>query len=125
MLAHYTQAALVAELRRLAVPASVDSIPVSAMQEDHVSLGWSSGRKLRRALDGLARVLGIELLVAARSLDLRSPLVPAPATAAVRAALRVEVPGPGPDRPVAPEIEAAARFVREGRPAASATLDPP
>ncbi|MDD7942434.1 histidine ammonia-lyase [Actinomycetospora lutea] len=125
MLAHYTQAALVTDLRRLAVPASVDSIPVSAMQEDHVSLGWSSGRKLRRALDGLATILGIELLVAARSLDLRAPLVPAPATAAVRAALRAEVPGPGPDRPVAPEIEAAARFVREGRPAASASSRPP
>ncbi|PVZ06350.1 histidine ammonia-lyase [Actinomycetospora cinnamomea] len=117
MIAHYTQAALVTELRRLAVPASVDTIPVSAMQEDHVSLGWSSGRKLRRALDELATVLGVELLVAARSLDLRAPLRPAPATAAVRAALRAEVAGPGPDRVVAPEIEAAARFVRDGRPA--------
>jgi histidine ammonia-lyase len=125
MLARYTQAALVTELRRLAVPASVDSIPVSAMQGDHVSLGWSSGRKLRRALDGLATIIGTELLVAARSLDLRAPLVPAPATAAVRAALRVEVPGPGPDRPVAPEIDAATRFVRDGRLAASASSGPP
>ncbi len=57
MIAQYTQAAIVSELKRLAVPASVDSIPSSAMQEDHVSMGWSAARKLRRAIDGLARVL--------------------------------------------------------------------
>jgi len=74
----------VSELKRLAVPASVDSIPSSAMQEDHVSMGWSAARKLRRAVDGLTRVVAIELLTAARSLDLRRPLTPAPATAAVR-----------------------------------------
>lgn len=95
------------------------------MQEDHVSLGWSSGRKLGRALDGLATIVGIELLVAARSLDLRAPLTPAPATGRVRAALRAVVPGPGPDRPVAPEIEAAARFVREGRPGVTAASTSP
>ncbi|MDQ6936614.1 MAG: histidine ammonia-lyase, partial [Actinomycetota bacterium] len=71
MIAQYTQAAIVAELKRLAVPASVDSIPSSAMQEDHVSMGWSAARKLRRALDGLTRVLAVELLTAARALDLR------------------------------------------------------
>src|SRR5215218_5011995 len=74
MIAQYTQAALVSELQRLAVPASVDSIPSSAMQEDHVSMGWAAGRKLRRAIDGLTRVLGIELLTAARAQDLRAPL---------------------------------------------------
>jgi histidine ammonia-lyase len=110
MIAQYTQASLVSELKRLAAPASVDSIPSSAMQEDHVSMGWSAGRKLRRALDGLARVLGIELLVAARGIRLRAPLEPAPATGAVVAAL----PGPGPDRFLAPEIEAAAELVRSG-----------
>jgi histidine ammonia-lyase len=88
MIAHYTQAALVAELKRIAVPASVDSIPTSAMQEDHVSMGWAAARKLRRALHSLATVLGIELLTAARALALRAPLRPAPATAAVVAALR-------------------------------------
>ena len=66
MIAQYTQAAIVSELKRLAVPASVDSIPSSAMQEDHVSMGWSAARKLRRAVDGLTRVLAIELLTAAR-----------------------------------------------------------
>ena len=88
MIAQYTQAAIVSELKRLAVPASVDSIPSSAMQEDHVSMGWSAARKLRRAVDGLTRVLAIELLTAARGIELRAPLTPAPATGAVVAALR-------------------------------------
>ena len=78
MIAQYTQAAIVSELKRLAVPASVDSIPSSAMQEDHVSMGWSAARKLRRGVDGLTRVLAIELLTAARGLELRAPLDPAP-----------------------------------------------
>jgi histidine ammonia-lyase len=114
MIAQYTQAAIVAELKRLAVPASVDSIPSSAMQEDHVSMGWSAARKLRRALDGLRQVLAIELLTAARALDLRAPLLPGPATAAVVAALRARVDGPGPDRHLSPEIEAAVAFVDAG-----------
>src|SRR5690606_10119558 len=114
MIAQYTQAAIVSELKRLAVPASVDSIPSSAMQEDHVSMGWSAARKLRRSVDGLARVLAIEVLTAARALDLRRPLTPAPATAAVVKALRESVPGPGPDRFLAPEIDAAVRLVVTG-----------
>ena len=120
MIAQYTQAAIVSELKRLANPASVDSIPSSAMQEDHVSMGWSSARKLRRSIDGLGRVLAIELLTAARGLDLRGPLEPAPATAAVRAGLRESVPGPGPDRYLAPEIEAAVQFVTSGQALAAA-----
>jgi histidine ammonia-lyase len=115
MIAQYTQASIVAELKRLAVPASVDSIPSSAMQEDHVSMGWSAARKLRRALDGLRQVLAIELLTAARALDLRAPLIPGPATAAVVAALRARVDGPGPDRHLSPEIEAAVSFVHAGK----------
>ncbi|WAL64741.1 histidine ammonia-lyase [Amycolatopsis cynarae] len=114
MIAQYTQAAVVAELKRLAVPASVDSIPSSAMQEDHVSLGWSAARKLRRAVDGLATVVAIELLTACRALDLRAPLRPAPVTAAVRDLIRTRVPGPGPDRHVAPEIAAVRELVVEG-----------
>jgi histidine ammonia-lyase len=120
MIAQYTQAALVSELKRLAVPASVDSIPSSAMQEDHVSMGWSAARKLRRSVDALTRVLAIELLTAARALDLRAPLRPGPATGAVVAALRSHVPGPGPDRHLAPEIEAAVAFVRTGAAVAAA-----
>ncbi|MFB4271827.1 histidine ammonia-lyase [Nonomuraea sp. GTA35] len=114
MIAQYTQAAVVSELKRLAVPASVDSIPSSAMQEDHVSMGWSAARKLRRSVDGLTRVLAIEVLTAARALDLRAPLEPAPATAAVLQALRETVPAPGPDRFLAPEIDSAVRLVAEG-----------
>jgi histidine ammonia-lyase len=114
MIAQYTQAGIVSELKRLAAPASVDSIPSSAMQEDHVSMGWSAARKLRRCVDGLARVLAVELLTAARALDLRAPLSPAPATAAVIAGLRAQVAGPGTDRYLAPEIEAAVRYAASG-----------
>lgn len=114
MIAQYTQAAMVSECKRLAAPASVDSIPSSAMQEDHVSMGWSAGRKLRAVVGNLARVLAVELVAAARALELRAPLQPAPATAAVVSALRSTVPGSGPDRWLAPELEAASRFVISG-----------
>jgi histidine ammonia-lyase len=115
MIAQYTQAGIVSELKRLAVPASVDSIPSSAMQEDHVSMGWSAGRKLRRSIDGLTRVLAIELLTAARALDLRAPLRPSPASAAAVTALRDSgIEGAGTDRYLAPEIEAAVTAVRDG-----------
>jgi len=115
MIAQYTQAGLVSECKRLAVPASVDSIPSSAMQEDHVSMGWSAGRKLRRAVDALSRVLAIEVLVAARALDLRAPLTPAPGTGAAVACLREHgVGGPGPDRHLAPEIERVHDLVVSG-----------
>jgi histidine ammonia-lyase len=120
MIAQYTQAAIVSEMKRLAVPASVDSIPSSAMQEDHVSMGWSAARKLRRSIDGLQRVLAIEVLTAARALDLRVPLRPAPATEAVRALVREHVEGPGPDRWLAPEIAAVHTLVADGSVAAAA-----
>lgn len=120
MIAQYTQAAVVSELKRLAAPASVDSIPSSAMQEDHVSMGWSAARKLRRAVDGLTTVLAVELLTAARALDLRSPLDPGPATGAVVRTLREHVPGPGPDRHLSPEIAAAADLITDGTVVAAA-----
>ena len=111
MIAQYTAAALVAENRRLASPASVDSIPTSGMQEDHVSMGWGAARKLRQALDNLSRIVGIELTCAARALTLRSPLRPSPASAAVVALVD---PRPGPDRVLAPELARADRLVRSG-----------
>jgi histidine ammonia-lyase len=121
MIAQYTQAAIVSELKRLAVPASVDSIPSSAMQEDHVSMGWNAARKLRRSLDGLTRVIAVELLTAARGLDLRvstgvtAGTSPAPATAAVVRLLREHgVGAPGPDRFLSPEIETAVALVTSG-----------
>jgi histidine ammonia-lyase len=115
MIAQYTQAAMVSQNKRLASPASVDSIPSSAMQEDHVSMGWSAGLKLRSAIDNLRRILAIELVAAARGIELRAPLEPSPASAAVVAALREAVPGPGPDRWLSPELEAAEALVASGR----------
>ncbi|OKI09804.1 histidine ammonia-lyase [Streptomyces sp. CB02923] len=116
MIAQYTQAALVSELKRLAAPASVDSIPSSAMQEDHVSMGWSAARKLRTAVDNLTRVLAVELYAATRAVEMREGLTPAPATRAVLDAVRAAgVQGPGEDRFLAPDLEAAYDFVRGGR----------
>ncbi|MGO1855248.1 MAG: aromatic amino acid lyase, partial [Microbacteriaceae bacterium] len=114
MIAQYAAAGIVSELKRLAVPASVDSIPSSAMQEDHVSMGWAAARKLRRAIDGLTRVIAIEVLTAARALDLRAPLQAGPATGAVRDLVRTVAAGPGPDRYLSPEIEAVTELVRSG-----------
>ena len=114
MVAQYTAAALVAENRRLAAPASVDSLPTSGMQEDHVSMGWGAALKLRTVLDNLTSILAVELIAASRALDMRSPLKPAPATAAVRDALRKQVPGAGPDRVVAPELAKAEELIRSG-----------
>ncbi|MFC0673713.1 histidine ammonia-lyase [Brachybacterium hainanense] len=114
MIVQYTQAGLVSEMKRLAAPASVDSIPSSAMQEDHVSMGWHAARKLRTAVDCLRRVLAIELITAARAIDLRAPLAPSPAASAVLAVLRERVEGPGPDRFLAPEIAAAEELLKDG-----------
>jgi histidine ammonia-lyase len=114
MIAQYTQAGIVSELKRLANPASADSIPSSAMQEDHVSMGWSAARKLRRGVDGLTTVLAIEILTAARGIDMRQPLTPSPATGAVVATLREHVEGPGPDRYLAPEIAAVVTLAHSG-----------
>ena len=118
MIAQYTSAGVVAELKRLATPASVDSIPSSAMQEDHVSLGWHAGRKLRRSLDGLARVLGIELLASTRALDFRAQDAdagePSAATAAVHALFRTRIPAPETDTFLSPTITAAFEFVSSG-----------
>jgi histidine ammonia-lyase len=78
-------------------------------------MGWSAARKLRRSVDGLARVLAIEVLTAGRALDLRRPLEPSPATGAVVALLRSHgVEQPGPDRHLSPEIETCVELVRDG-----------
>ncbi len=114
MIAHYTQAAMATENKRLAAPASVDSLPTSAMQEDHVSMAWSAARKLRRAVDNLRRVLAVELVCAARAIDLRAPLAPAAGTGAAVAALRERVDGAGPDRWLSPELGAAEDLLRSG-----------
>ncbi len=114
MIAQYTQAALVAENRRLASPASVGSLPTSAMQEDHVSMGWAAARKLRTSLGNLARILAVELTCAAHGLDLRAPLKPGPGGAAALTAVRARIDGPSADRRLAPDLAAAEELVATG-----------
>src|SRR5215207_10125707 len=114
MVSHYTAASLAEENRRLATPASVGSLPTSAMQEDHNSLGWSAGHKLRKVLDNLKLILAVEALCAAQALELRSPLSPGPATKTVLTRIRREVPFMAEDRFVAPDLERARELVRSG-----------
>jgi histidine ammonia-lyase len=114
MIAQYTQAAMVAENRRLAAPASVDSLPTSAMQEDHVSMGWGAARKLRASVANLARILAVELVCAGHGIDLRAPLAPGAGTGAALRALRTRVSSPGPDRHVAPDLAAAEELITSG-----------
>jgi histidine ammonia-lyase len=112
MIAQYTQAGLVSENKRLAAPASVDSIPSSAMQEDHVSMGWHAARKLRKIVDNLRMILAVELTAAARAVELRAPHKPSPVSAELITRLRKVVPGMGTDRFLAPELAAAAELLR-------------
>src|SRR5919106_4143878 len=113
MLAQYTQAALVSECRVLAQPAGIDSIPTSGSQEDHVSMGWLSGLKLRRLLEHVATVVAIEGPVAAPALDLREPS-PADGTGAAHRAIRDRVSFLDRDRDVSVDIAAAEDLVRSG-----------
>lgn len=114
MIAQYTAAALVAENRVLCHPASVDSVPTSGLQEDHVSMGWGAARKLGAVLDNAARVVAVELLCAAEGVDRRAPLAPAPVTAAVRDTVRTVVEPLDRDRPPGPAIEAIAGLIETG-----------
>ena len=111
MIGQYTAAAMCAENRRLASPASVDSLPTSAMQEDHVSMGWGAARKLGRVVANLRRILAVEWVAAARAIELRAPLAPADATAAALELLRTQVRGPGADRWLSPELHAAEQLL--------------
>jgi histidine ammonia-lyase len=117
MIGHYTAAAMASENKRLAAPASVDSLPTSGMQEDHVSMAWLAVRKLRRLVDNVRRILAVEYVCAARAIDLRAPLEPGAATAAALAALRADVAGTGPDRYLSPELGAAEQVLLADRPA--------
>jgi histidine ammonia-lyase len=111
MLTQYTAAALVSDCKILAHPASVDSIPTSGNQEDHVSMGWTAGLKLRRVVANARRVLAIEALCAAQAIDLRAPLEPGPAVAAALARLRQDVPALDHDRYLAPDLAAVEALV--------------
>jgi histidine ammonia-lyase len=114
MIAQYTAAGIAAENRRLAAPASVDSVPTSGMQEDHVSMGWAAARKLRHVLDNLTSLLAVELVCAVRGLQLRAPVVPSPAGRLAVAALAEPLGEPGPDIFLAPVLETA-RAIVSGR----------
>lgn len=113
MLAQYTAAALVAENRVLSHPASVESIPTSGSQEDHVSMGWGAARKLRTVLDNTARVLAVELICAAEGLRHREP-APARGTQAALDAIRSVVEPLTDDRVISGDIEDVARLVNDG-----------
>lgn len=114
MIAQYTAAGIVAENRRLASPASVDTIPTSGMQEDHVSMGWAATVKLRRVLDNLTSLLAVELLAATRGLQLRAPLTSSPAGRLAIEHVSRYASEPGPDVFLAPILEQA-RLTIAGR----------
>jgi histidine ammonia-lyase len=114
MLVQYTAASLVSECKTLAHPASVDSIPSSAGQEDHVSMGMTAARHARAIVDNAEIVVALEALGAAQALDLREPLQAGPATRAVHDAIRARVPFVEHDRELGPDIAAAVELVRDG-----------
>jgi histidine ammonia-lyase len=114
MMPHYTAAALAEENRRLANPASTGSLPTSAMQEDHNSMGWSAGRKLRRLLDNVSGILAVEAACAAQALDLRYPLQPGHATSAILQRIRRDIPFIEGDTFMAPHLETAKSLVTSG-----------
>jgi histidine ammonia-lyase len=114
MIAHYTAAALAEENRRLAYPASTGSLPTSAMQEDHNSMGWSAARKLRQLICNVTRILAVEAACAAQALDFRMPLKPGPATGAVLARIRQDIPFIDRDTFMAPHLKTAEDMVSTG-----------
>ena len=115
MMAQVTAAALVSENKTIAVPCSVDSIPTSANQEDHVSMATHGARRLGRMVDNAAAVVGIELLAAAQGIDFHRPAQSSARLEQVHAAIRSHVPYYAVDRYVAPDIQAAQAWVLSGR----------
>jgi histidine ammonia-lyase len=114
MLAQYTAASLVSENRSLCFPASADTIPASAGQEDHASMGMTSARKAAAVVSNAEAVIAIEALCAAQGLDLRAPVKPSPGTAAALAAIRSVSPMVDEDRSLGPDIEAVRSLVADG-----------
>ena len=115
MLLQYTAAALATDNQLLASPASVHSLPTSADQEDHNSMGWHSAQRARQVSINVETILALEALAAAQGIDLLSPLQPAPMTGEAQAAIREKVPSLDHDRVLEPEIQAAIELVRSGR----------
>lgn len=114
MLAQYTAAALVAENRVLSHPASVESIPTSGLQEDHVSMGWGAGRKMGEVVDNTTWVLAVELVCAAQGIEERRPLQPSPLCASAVEMIREAVPSLTADRPVGVDVEEVATLIYSG-----------
>ena len=115
MLSQYTAAALVAENRVLSHPASVESIPTSGLQEDHVSMGWGAACKLQRVILNTANVLAVEIMCAVEAIEYRAPLKPATTTGEICALVRERVEPLGDDRPIGPDIEAIAEMILGGK----------
>ena len=114
MIAQVTAAALASENKSLAHPASVDSLPTSANQEDHVSMATFAARRLHTMLDNTAGIVAIEWLAAAQGLDFHRPLRSSTALEALHARLRAQVPRLTIDRRMTPDIEAATALVMDG-----------
>ena len=114
MIAHVTAASLASENKRLAHPASVDSLPTSANQEDHVSMATFAARRLQPMIANVAHILGIELLASAQGIDFLRPLQSSAVLEQVHALLRAQCPAMMQDRYLAPDIEAASALVRRG-----------
>ncbi|HEY5290196.1 MAG TPA: aromatic amino acid lyase, partial [Caulobacteraceae bacterium] len=114
MIAQVTAAALVSENKQRATPASIDSIPTSANQEDHVSMAAHGARRLMAMVENAFAIIGIELLTGAQGCDFHRPLKSSPALEGARAALRIKVPTLEDDRFIHPDIDAAVALVRSG-----------
>jgi histidine ammonia-lyase len=122
MIAQVTAAALASENKQRAAPASIDSLPTSANQEDHVSMATHAARRLGEMAANAAGIVAIELLAAAQGVDFRRPLATSPALAGVMAMLRAKVPFLDSDRAMAPDIAAATALVLDGSVAAAVPL---
>jgi histidine ammonia-lyase len=114
MIAHVTAAALASENKSLAHPASIDSLPTSANQEDHVSMATFAARRLEEMIQNTATILAIEWMAAAQGIDFHRPLRTSPPLQAVHASLRQVVQFYDRDRFLAPDIEAAKQLVLAG-----------
>ena len=114
MMAQYTAASCVTQLRQAATPYAVQSLDTSAGQEDHVSMGFAAALRSRRSLELLRQVLAVEVVCAAQALELRAPLHPGPATGALLRSLRQRVAHLEADRPLAPDLEASVEWLRDG-----------
>ncbi len=124
MILQVTVADLLGEMRVLAHPASVDSVPTSANQEDHISMGMGAARKARRSVDLFERVVAAELLAAAQGLEFRAPLQPGQGVAAAWRAIRERVAPLTDDRPPAPDLREVHRMVADGQLVPSGLLQP-